>query len=285
MNQKGFIQIPLLVIVIASIIAVSLVAGSVLYKQGKLALLVADISEVFERIELTGTSQSDLQSEPNIQQEVAQEQEPETTPEETSEATTTPEIIPQEAQTQPTEIGIQEFYQDVLKDLGPTCYGCILKSGTLPDGTPYSVKLYRSAYKGVVKEYYILRFWGEYWPLDFLIKYEVKPATFNKTRLYLLRNCQFMSEPQYSEIRSHINIGSDNIYYDAFVGEGKPIPVEQDMDVHPACNKFLQMDAVQQEEWANKLVELGQKYHPEVNMSDNGISRFSLAIATLLWGW
>lgn len=52
MNQKGFIQIPLLIAVIVSIIAVSTVAtGIVLHKQGKLAPLVANVSQVFKGTE------------------------------------------------------------------------------------------------------------------------------------------------------------------------------------------------------------------------------------------
>jgi len=47
-NQKGFIQIPLLIIVIASVVIASAGAGIVLHKQGKLASLTANISEVFK---------------------------------------------------------------------------------------------------------------------------------------------------------------------------------------------------------------------------------------------
>lgn len=48
-NQKGFIQIPLLVIIIASIFVTSAGTGVVLYKQGKLAPLITSILEVFKR--------------------------------------------------------------------------------------------------------------------------------------------------------------------------------------------------------------------------------------------
>ena len=47
-NQKGFIQIPLLIIVIALIIVASVGTGVVLHKRGKLAPLVANITEVFK---------------------------------------------------------------------------------------------------------------------------------------------------------------------------------------------------------------------------------------------
>jgi len=50
-NQKGFIQILLLVIVIASIIVASVSAGIVLHKQGKLAPITSNISEVFKKAE------------------------------------------------------------------------------------------------------------------------------------------------------------------------------------------------------------------------------------------
>lgn len=46
MNQKGFV--PILIIIIASIIVASAGTGVILHKQGKLAPLVADISEVFK---------------------------------------------------------------------------------------------------------------------------------------------------------------------------------------------------------------------------------------------
>lgn len=48
-NQKGFIQIPLLIIIIASITVASAGTGVVLYKQGKLTPFIANISQVFRR--------------------------------------------------------------------------------------------------------------------------------------------------------------------------------------------------------------------------------------------
>jgi len=47
-NRKGLIQIPLLIIVIASIIVALMDTGIVLHKQGKLASLTANISKVFK---------------------------------------------------------------------------------------------------------------------------------------------------------------------------------------------------------------------------------------------
>ena len=53
-KQEGFIQIPLLVIIIASIIVASVGTGVVLYKQqGKLTPLIANISEIFKETEET----------------------------------------------------------------------------------------------------------------------------------------------------------------------------------------------------------------------------------------
>ncbi|XOB46621.1 MAG: hypothetical protein ACKKMV_00340 [Candidatus Nealsonbacteria bacterium] len=52
-TQKGFIQIPLLIIVIASIIVASVGAGIVLHKQGKLSPFVASISKTFKGTEET----------------------------------------------------------------------------------------------------------------------------------------------------------------------------------------------------------------------------------------
>ena len=53
MTQKGFIQIPLLIAIITLIIVASAGAGLVLHKQGKLASLTANISEVFKSTEET----------------------------------------------------------------------------------------------------------------------------------------------------------------------------------------------------------------------------------------
>lgn len=52
MNQKGFIQIPLLIAIIVSIVVISTVTtGVVLYKQGKLTPLIASVSQVFKGTE------------------------------------------------------------------------------------------------------------------------------------------------------------------------------------------------------------------------------------------
>lgn len=51
-KQKGFIQIPLLIVIIVSIVAVStVITGVVLHKQGKLAPLIASVSQVFKGTE------------------------------------------------------------------------------------------------------------------------------------------------------------------------------------------------------------------------------------------
>lgn len=51
-QQKGFIQIPLLIaIIVASVSVVSAGTSIILYKQGKLSPLAANISKVFERVE------------------------------------------------------------------------------------------------------------------------------------------------------------------------------------------------------------------------------------------
>lgn len=64
-NQKGFIQIPLLIVVIALIVFASAGTGVVLHKQGKLSPLVANISEVFK-----GTEEAITLEGEEIEQEV-----------------------------------------------------------------------------------------------------------------------------------------------------------------------------------------------------------------------
>jgi len=78
-TQKGFIQIPLLVaILVAIILASTVTTGVVLQKQGKLAPLIANISEVFE-----GTGEPVIVGEEEIEPEEMQaEQKPETNQEE-----------------------------------------------------------------------------------------------------------------------------------------------------------------------------------------------------------
>jgi hypothetical protein len=65
MNQKGFIQIFILIIVITSIVVASIGTGAVLHKQGKLAPLVANISEVLKRTEksITIKPETEIKSE------------------------------------------------------------------------------------------------------------------------------------------------------------------------------------------------------------------------------
>ena len=54
MRQKGFIQIPLLIVIIVSVVVASVVTtGVVLHRQGKLSFLVANISQVFRETEDT----------------------------------------------------------------------------------------------------------------------------------------------------------------------------------------------------------------------------------------
>ncbi len=65
MNQKGFIQIPLLVIVIASIVIASVGTGVILYKQEKLKL-TADVSETLK--------QKEIQSAAEVSESINQEQ-------------------------------------------------------------------------------------------------------------------------------------------------------------------------------------------------------------------
>ena len=57
--QEGFIQIPLLIIIIASIIVASGGAGVVLYRQGKLTSLIANISQIFKSTEKPVTIESE----------------------------------------------------------------------------------------------------------------------------------------------------------------------------------------------------------------------------------
>ncbi|MBU4298520.1 hypothetical protein KJ636_00545 [Patescibacteria group bacterium] len=67
-NQKGFIQIPLLIGIILSIVAISTVTtGVVLYKQGKLPPLIANISEVFKGTEETAITEKAQSEEPQIE--------------------------------------------------------------------------------------------------------------------------------------------------------------------------------------------------------------------------
>ncbi len=74
-EQKGFIQIPLLLIIIASVIATSAGAGIILHKQGKLTPLVAAISEVFKGTGETAITEEIKPEEPQIEQpEINQEE-------------------------------------------------------------------------------------------------------------------------------------------------------------------------------------------------------------------
>lgn len=67
-NQKGFIQIPLLIVIIASIFVMSAGTAVVLYRQGKLAPFVANISQVFKEVKDLEPEAESLEAE-KIKQE------------------------------------------------------------------------------------------------------------------------------------------------------------------------------------------------------------------------
>jgi len=72
-NQKGFIQIPLLIIIIVSIVAVSAVTtGVILYKQGKLTSITTDISQMFKEAEETITTEKKGAKSEEGQEEINQ---------------------------------------------------------------------------------------------------------------------------------------------------------------------------------------------------------------------
>jgi len=72
--QKGFIQIPLLIAIIVSIITVSVITtGVVLHKQGKLAFLIANIAEVFKgtkKPQTIGTEEVQQKKIADLEQEI-----------------------------------------------------------------------------------------------------------------------------------------------------------------------------------------------------------------------
>jgi len=72
-NQRGFI--PLLVIVVTSIVVVSVGAGVILHKQGKLAPLVANISEVFKTSEDITSEELQIEKEPEMSQRETEQEE------------------------------------------------------------------------------------------------------------------------------------------------------------------------------------------------------------------
>jgi len=70
-NQKGFIQIPLLIaIIVFTVVTAGAATGVILHKQGKLAPLVASISEVFKVTEPEETQTADIQSK--LEQKIAE---------------------------------------------------------------------------------------------------------------------------------------------------------------------------------------------------------------------
>lgn len=78
-NQKGFIQIPLLIAIIVSIVAVlTVTTGVVLHKQGKLSSLVASVSQVFKGTE---DAEPEIKSEePQLEEEQPLPKEPQEEP-------------------------------------------------------------------------------------------------------------------------------------------------------------------------------------------------------------
>ena len=85
MNQKGFIQIPLLIVIITSVLMVSVSTGVVLYRQGKLTPLIANVSQVFQEtkeLELEIKSQeSKTDQEQSLLEETNQEENSQSTQE------------------------------------------------------------------------------------------------------------------------------------------------------------------------------------------------------------
>ena len=123
MREKGFIQIPLLVIVIASIIIASVSVGVVLHKQGKLAAITADISQMFEGAEETITTEEEeakseelqaTQRLEEIQEEIKQKAEEEVVGEEPQSEEVLKE--PREEKEAVKEIGIVIEEEDVIEE-------------------------------------------------------------------------------------------------------------------------------------------------------------------------
>lgn len=144
-NQKGFIQIPLLVIVIASIIVASVGAGVVLHKQGKLASITANISQMFKEAEETITTEKEeAKSEEEGQEEINQSgleskfQEteaveriiPKKTGEEVIDEEPQPEEIlkePREEKETVEEIGIVIEEEEKTEEVSKTKYATVVK--------------------------------------------------------------------------------------------------------------------------------------------------------------
>jgi len=62
-KQKGFIQIPLLIVIIISVIVATATTGVVLNKQGKLTSFIASISQILKRGEVEETQTTDIEAE------------------------------------------------------------------------------------------------------------------------------------------------------------------------------------------------------------------------------
>jgi len=120
-SRKGFIQIPLLIIIIASVVVVAGVGtGVVLHKQGKLASLIANISQVFKGTEESVTAELEgAQSEP---EEVLGSQEKKQKPEENQLESQHKTQSEQESQSQiesqlEPELESQTFYRNEKEEL------------------------------------------------------------------------------------------------------------------------------------------------------------------------
>lgn len=100
-RQKGFIQIPLLIIVIASIVVASVGTGMILHKQKKLVPLIANISQVFR-----GTEETTLLEETKVHPEK---------PQSTEEAITQSKTSQQEISQQSQELEKVEAETEKLK--------------------------------------------------------------------------------------------------------------------------------------------------------------------------
>jgi len=72
-NQRGFIQVPILIIIVALIVIVSVGIGVVLHKQEKLNPLIADISQIFKRADGTIPIEEQKAQPEDNQQEISQQ--------------------------------------------------------------------------------------------------------------------------------------------------------------------------------------------------------------------
>lgn len=164
--------------------------------------------------------------------------------------------------------GINQFYGDIINlPMNGEC-GARIGAGNLPNGISYIADIGCYYYKGgVMEKYKAVYVLGESYPLDMLIGRNIKITPEVKTRLKMLNNCEFMAKPWNTEIIHSISISSS--VTSIFQREGLPIPISQVLNLHPSYQKYCEMDAISQQEYANKLDALG--------ISEN--------IAFLIWGW